>query len=181
MPVYVWIHGGGFGGGSGAIPIYNGASLAAKGAVVVTINYRVGAFGFLAHPALSKESLHHVSGNYGLLDMIAALQWVHRNIADFGGDPANVTVGGQSAGAIAVNDLLLSPLAKGLFGAAIAQSGAGMGMRAASLEQAEAYGAAFAQQAGAEVCGGAARTAGGAHPDALRRRPANSGRKTEGA
>ena len=150
---FLWIHGGGFGGGSGSIPIYipiyNGAQLAAKRAVVVTINYRVGAFGFLAHPDLSHESACGVSGNYGLLDMIAALGWVRDHIAAFGGDPAEVTIAGQSAGAIAVNDLLVSPLATDLFSRAIAESGSGMGVKAVPLAQAEASGAAFARSAGA--------------------------------
>ena len=149
LPVLVWIHGGGFGGGSGSVPIYNGAHLAAKGAVVVTINYRVGAFGFLAHPSLSRESASRVSGNYGLLDMIAALAWVRDHIAAFGGDPAKVTIAGQSAGAIAVNDLMVSPLAIGLFSRAIAESGSGMGVKAVPLAEAEANGEAFAHEAGA--------------------------------
>lgn len=140
LPVLVWIHGGGFGSGSASIPIYDGARLAAQGAVVVSINYRVGAFGFLAHPALSREDSDGVSGNYGLLDMIAALHWVHANVAAFGGDPARVTIAGQSAGAAAVNDLMVSPLAKGLFAAAIAQSGSGMGVQALPLAEAEANG-----------------------------------------
>ena len=150
LPVFVWIHGGGFGGGSGSVPIYNGAHFAARGAVVVTINYRVGAFGFLAHPELSKEDAHRVSGNYGLLDMIAALAWVHDHIADFGGDPARVSIAGQSAGAIAVNEHLLSPLAQGLFSAAIAESGSGMGLRASPLAEAEAFGVEFATAAAAK-------------------------------
>jgi para-nitrobenzyl esterase len=149
LPVLVWIHGGGFGSGSGSIPIYNGASLASHGVVVVTLNYRLGAFGFLAHPELSRESKHGVSGNYGLLDVIAALEWVRDDIAAFGGDPANVTLAGQSAGAIAVNDLMFSPLAKGLFSRAIAESGSGMGVKAEPLREAEAHGLLFAQSAGA--------------------------------
>jgi para-nitrobenzyl esterase len=149
LPVMVWIHGGGFGGGSGSVPIYNGAYLAAKGAVVVTINYRVGAFGFLAHPSLSRESASGVSGNYGLLDMIAALVWVRDHIGAFGGDPAKVTIAGQSAGAIAVNDLMVSPLATTLFSRAIAESGSGMGVKAVSLAEAETNGEVFAREAGA--------------------------------
>ncbi len=139
-PVFVWIHGGAFTGGSGAVPIYNGEGLASKGLVMVTINYRLGVFGFLAHPELTAESAHHSSGNYALLDMIAALQWVHRNIAAFGGDPANVTIAGQSAGAFAVNYLVASPLAKGLFHRAIAESGAAV-QRGQKLSDAEAAGA----------------------------------------
>lgn len=121
-PVYVWIYGGGFIGGTGASPQFDGEALARKGVVVVTFNYRVGVLGFLATPELSRESGHDASGNYGLLDDIAALQWVQRNIAAFGGDPEKVTIGGQSAGAGSVGFLTLSPLAKGLFRAGIAQS-----------------------------------------------------------
>jgi para-nitrobenzyl esterase len=123
-PVMVWIHGGGYLAGSGSVPLYDGSALARLGAVVVTINYRLGVFGFLAHPQLSRESKEHVSGNYGLLDQIAALQWVHDNIAGFGGDSRNVTIFGESAGAGSVSCLLFSPLAKGLFHRAIAESGA---------------------------------------------------------
>ena len=123
-PVLVWIHGGRFVGGSGADPLYDGAALAAAGLVVVTFNYRTGVFGFLAAPELSAESGHACSGNYGLLDQIAALRWVQVNIAAFGGDPDRVTIAGQSAGAACVQDLVYSPLAKGLFHRAIAQSGA---------------------------------------------------------
>jgi para-nitrobenzyl esterase len=122
-PVMVWIHGGGFLGGSSAVEIYDGAELARKGVVFVSFNYRVWKFGFLALPELSQESEHHVSGNYGLLDQIAALQWVQENIAAFGGDPDNVTIFGQSAGSASVNFLMASPLAKGLFHRAIGESG----------------------------------------------------------
>ncbi|MCZ2481593.1 carboxylesterase family protein [Aquirufa nivalisilvae] len=125
-PVIVWIHGGGFSSGGASVPIYDGEKLAAKGVVYVSINYRVGIFGFFAHPELSKESPMHASGNYGLLDQIAALQWVKSNIAKFGGDPNNVTIAGQSAGSMAVVSLIASPLAKGLFQKAIAESGAGL-------------------------------------------------------
>lgn len=123
-PVFVWIHGGGFMAGGSNVPIYDGEALAKKGIIVVTINYRLGVFGFFAHPELSKESGHNSSGNYGLLDQIAALKWIKSNIATFGGDPNNITVGGQSAGAMSVNCLVASPLAKGLFQRAIAESGA---------------------------------------------------------
>lgn len=123
-PVMVWVHGGGFSGGSGTVPLYDGEELAKKGIVVVTINYRLGVLGFMAHPELSKESASGTSGNYGILDQIAALQWVQQNIQQFGGDPQNVTVAGQSAGSMSVNALVGSPLAKGLFSKAIAQSGA---------------------------------------------------------
>ncbi len=122
-PVIVYIHGGGFLTGSGSVPIYDGEETARKGAVMVTINYRLGVFGFLAHPELSAESESGTSGNYGLMDQIAALAWVRRNIAAFGGDPSNITVAGQSAGAMSVNALLVSPLAEGLFQQAIAESG----------------------------------------------------------
>jgi para-nitrobenzyl esterase len=123
LPVIVWIYGGGFFNGSAAMPLYWGDRLARKGAIVVTFGYRVGPFGFLAHPALTAESPHHSSGNYGLMDQIAALEWVQRNIAAFGGDPARVTIAGQSAGAASVSILMASPLAKGLFARAIAESG----------------------------------------------------------
>src|SRR5436190_12222060 len=99
-PVFFWIHGGALSGGMGSDGLYDGARLAARGVVVVSINYRLGVLGFLAHPQLSAESRTHVSGNYGLLDQIAALRWVNRNIAAFGGDPAQVTIAGESAGAL---------------------------------------------------------------------------------
>lgn len=123
LPVMVWIHGGAFTGGSGTVPLYNGEAMARKGVVFVTINYRLGIFGFMAHPELSAESDLKTSGNYGILDQIAALQWVKHNIAAFGGDPENVTIAGQSAGSFSVNMLVVSPMAKGLFHKAIAQSG----------------------------------------------------------
>lgn len=122
-PVLVWIHGGRFIWGHGAEALYDGGWLAQAGLVVVTFNYRLGVFGFLATPGLSAESEHHVSGNWGLLDQIAALQWVQRNIGAFGGDPAQVTIAGQSGGAASVADLVYSPLAAGLFRGAIAESG----------------------------------------------------------
>ena len=121
-PVLVWIYGGGFIGGTGSSADFDGEGLARKGVIVVTFNYRVGALGFLATPELSKESGHNASGNYGLLDDIAALKWVRRNIAAFGGDPAKVTIAGQSAGAGSVGFLTWSPLARGLFRAGIAES-----------------------------------------------------------
>jgi para-nitrobenzyl esterase len=123
LPVMVWIHGGAFTSGSGTVPLYDGEGMARKGVVFVTINYRLGIFGFLAHPELSAESDLNTSGNYGILDQIAALKWVKENIAAFGGDPNNVTIAGQSAGSFSVNILVVSPLAKGLFHKAIAQSG----------------------------------------------------------
>ncbi|UHG89416.1 carboxylesterase/lipase family protein [Spirosoma oryzicola] len=122
-PVFVWLYGGAFSSGGSAVPIYDGEALARKGVIFVSINYRVGIFGFFAHPDLSKESSTKTSGNYGLLDQIAALQWIQRNIAAFGGDPLNVTIAGQSAGSRSVNCLLASPLAWGLFHKAIAESG----------------------------------------------------------
>lgn len=122
-PVIVWIHGGAFTSGSGSVPLYDGEEMAKKGVVFITINYRLGILGFLAHPELSLESPGKVSGNYGILDQIAALQWVKKNVAAFGGDPGRVTIAGQSAGSFSVNALVISPLAKGLFHRAIAQSG----------------------------------------------------------
>ena len=122
-PVMVWIPGGGFVGGSAAGEIYDGAQFAKKGVVLVSINYRVWKLGFLASPELSKESDHGVSGNYGLLDQIAALQWVKQNIAAFGGDPGNVTIFGQSAGSSSATFLMASPRARGLFHRAIGESG----------------------------------------------------------
>jgi para-nitrobenzyl esterase len=124
LPVMVWIHGGGFTRGDGISNAYDGENLARKGVVLVTINYRLGIFGFFAHPALTAESGHHASGNYGLQDQIAALHWVRKNIQAFGGDPKNVTIFGESAGSWAVNALMASPLAKGLFERAIGESGA---------------------------------------------------------
>ncbi|MFJ9084118.1 carboxylesterase/lipase family protein [Streptomyces sp. NPDC102384] len=121
-PVFVWIYGGGFSGGTSSDPLFDGENLARKGVVVVTFNYRLGALGFLSTPELSAESPHGVSGNYGLLDQVAALKWVRRNIAAFGGDPANVTIGGQSAGAGSVGFLSMSPLATGLFRRSVAES-----------------------------------------------------------
>lgn len=123
LPVMVWIHGGGLVNGSGSVPNYAGDQLARNGVIVVTLNYRLGVLGFLAHPDLNKESRHGGSGNYGLLDQVAALQWVQRNIAAFGGDPANVTIFGQSSGSFSVSLLTASPMAKGLFRRAIGQSG----------------------------------------------------------
>jgi len=143
-PVMLWIYGGGFTGGAGGMAWYDGENLAAKGPVIVTINYRLGSLGFFAHPDLAKESGHNASGNYGMMDAIAALQWVKRNIAAFGGDPNNVTVAGESAGAIMVGALVGSPQAKGLFKRAIAESGGWMGLtmaRMRSSAEAQAGGA----------------------------------------
>ena len=144
-PVLVWIHGGAFYEGSGEIITYDGEELAKKGLVVVTINYRLGIFGFYTHPELTKESPHNASGNYGLLDCVAALQWIQKNIAAFGGDPSRVTIAGQSAGAMAVHALTASPLAKGLFHRAIAESGSGVGRRTKSLATSEQDGVKWAE------------------------------------
>ncbi|MEZ4702353.1 MAG: carboxylesterase family protein [Rhodothermales bacterium] len=152
-PVLVYIHGGGFSEGSGDILIYDGESLAKKGLVVVTINYRMGILGFMAHPELSAEA-GGASGNYGLMDQVAALAWVQRNIDRFGGDPSRVAVAGQSAGAFSVHYLTGSPMARGLFQRAILQSGpgtiAGVGrLSTPMLDDGEAMGAAFAEAVGA--------------------------------
>jgi para-nitrobenzyl esterase len=123
LPVIVWIYGGGYINGSASMPLYWGDRLAHKGVIVVTIAYRLGPLGFLAHPELTRESPHHSSGNYGLMDQIAALEWIQRNIAAFGGDPKTVTIAGQSSGAISASLLMASPRAKGLFQRAIGESG----------------------------------------------------------
>lgn len=144
-PVLVYVHGGAFTGGSGDVRVYDGDALAARGVVVVTFNYRVGVFGFLSHPELAREGQHGASGNYGLLDQVAVLRWVQRNIAAFGGDPGQVTVAGQSAGASSVHLLTASPLARGLFQRAIAQSGAwDLRQRLPGRADAEALGLALA-------------------------------------
>lgn len=152
-PVIVYIHGGGFVEGSGSVPIYDGEAMAKKGVVFVTINYRMGLFSFFSHPELTQESPHNSSGNYGLLDQVAALQWVKNNIAAFGGNPGNVTIAGQSAGSMSVCVLAVSPLAKGLFHRMIAESGAFVVASAFggsdSLKVAEGRGLAFAQSVGA--------------------------------
>jgi len=123
LPVLVWIYGGGYSNGSASMPLYWGDRLARKGVIVITIAYRLGPLGFLAHPELTRESEHHSSGNYGLMDQIAALEWVQRNIAAFGGDAKRITIAGQSAGSMSVSMLLASPRAKGLFQRAIGESG----------------------------------------------------------
>jgi para-nitrobenzyl esterase len=153
-PVMLWIYGGGFTGGSGGMAWYDGENLAAKGPVIVTINYRLGSLGFFAHPDLAKEAGHPGSGNYGMMDAIAALQWVKRNIAAFGGDPNKVTVAGESAGAIMVGALVGSPQAKGLFTRAIAESGGWMGLtmaRMRSSADAEAGGAKAVEALGVKT------------------------------
>jgi len=158
IPVLVWIYGGGFSFGSTSEPVYDGKKLAHKGVVLVSIAYRVGQLGFLSHPGLSAESPTHTSGNYGLLDQIAALKWIKENIASFGGDPNKVTIFGESAGAISVSMLCASPLAKGLFQGAISESGGSFGPtrpttfpgeNMKTLQQAEVDGLTFAQKAGA--------------------------------
>ncbi len=147
LPVMVWIYGGGGVQGSGSEQFYAGDGLAKKGVVVVTFNYRVNVFGWMAHPELTKESPHHSSGNYGALDQIAALQWVQRNIAAFGGDPAKVMIFGQSGGSRSVNWLQASPLAKGLFRAAAGESHTVFGPMT-DLKQAEAEGVTFGESIG---------------------------------
>src|SRR5215471_14029646 len=157
LAVMVWIYGGGFVGGQTSVPLYDGTKLAEKGVVLVSVAYRVGAFGFLAHPDLSRES-GKGSGNYGLQDQIAGLRWVKANIAKFGGDPNRVTVFGESAGGIAVSMLAASPAAKGLFQRAISESGGSFGSAKSSneggvnvppLKVAEAKGEAFLKKIGA--------------------------------
>ena len=145
LPVFVWIYGGGYTEGSGAVDVYNGEGLARKGLVTVTINYRVGAFGFLAHPELTAESGYNASGNYGILDALAALKWIQVNIASFGGDPGNVTIAGQSAGSGVTQALLLSPLGKGLFHRAIMESGPAIGVGTARLPAQETNGVNFGE------------------------------------
>lgn len=147
VPVMVWIHGGGFVNGSGTAALYDGTALAKQDVVVVAINYRLGRFGFFAHPALTASARGEPVGNYALMDMIAALQWVRDNIAKFGGDPAQVTIFGESAGGVAVNDLMVSPAARGLFVRAISQSGLGR-EQVLPLAEAEKAGAEFAVKAG---------------------------------
>jgi len=139
-PVMIWIHGGSNVAGSGAEPPYDGSDLARRGAVVITFNYRLGVFGFLAHPALTAESEHASSGNYGLLDQVALLEWVQRNVACFGGDPDRVTIFGESAGATDVTYLMSSPLARDLFHRAVVQSGGYAVASETSLADAEAVG-----------------------------------------
>jgi para-nitrobenzyl esterase len=154
LPVMVWIYGGGFQAGSASEPRQDGARLAQKGVVVVSMNYRLGIFGFFAHPELTKESPHHASGNYALMDQIAALEWVKKNIAAFGGDPKNVTIFGESAGSFAVSGLMAAPPAQGLFQRAIGESGAffsraGGPLSPKTLEVAQKDGASFGESIGA--------------------------------
>ncbi len=152
-PVYMYIHGGANTEGSGAVPVYDGEGLAKKGIVVVTVNYRLGILGFFTHPELTAEASYQASGNYALLDLVAALRWIQANIAAFGGDPGRVTVGGQSAGASNTHSLTATTLAKGLFHRAIAQSGSGVAsgpMGARTLAEQEQLGVKFAEAKGAK-------------------------------
>ena len=153
LPVYVWFYGGGFAAGGEDEPRYDGESLAKQGIVVVNANYRLGVFGFFSHPELTKESPHHASGNYGLLDQVAAIEWVKRNIAAFGGDPGRITIGGESAGSLSVSALMASPLSRSLFQQAIGESGAFFGSvggnALAALPNTEKQGERFAAVAGA--------------------------------
>lgn len=149
LPVLVYFYGGGFTGGDGSELRYDGASLAQRGIVTVTVNYRLDIFGFLALPALAAESPQHATGNYGLLDQNAALRWVQRNIAAFGGDPGQVTIGGESAGSMSVSAQMASPLSKGLMQRAIGESGSMLGnLKPEPLASAERNGEAFEQRVG---------------------------------
>jgi para-nitrobenzyl esterase len=154
LPVLVYFYGGGFIAGDGSELRYDGESMAAKGIVVVTMSYRLGVYGFLAHPELTKESPNHASGNYGLLDQAAALSWVNQNIAAFGGDPKKVTIAGESAGSFSVSAQMVSPLSKNLFRAAIGESGSVLATpstsRLVSLEKAEQKGKEFGESLGAD-------------------------------
>ncbi len=156
IPVIVWFYGGGFVAGSASEPRYDGENLAKKGVIVVNPNYRLGVFGFFSYPELSKESGRNASGNYGLLDQVAALQWVVKNIAAFGGDPQNITIAGESAGSLSVSALMASPLSRNLFQKAIGESGAffpsgpSAGMRLHPLVDSEQSGMKFAESVGAK-------------------------------
>ncbi len=150
LPVMVWIYGGGFQTGGASENRQDGQFLAHRGVIVVSMNYRLGIFGFFAHPELTAESPNHASGNYGLMDQAAAIAWVRRNIAAFGGDPANITIFGQSAGSSSVSALMASPIAKDLFAKAIGESGAefpGPGRSLPTREQAEQSNVAWADRA----------------------------------
>ncbi len=149
LPVLMYFYGGGFVAGDGSEPRYDGASMAKKGIVVVLVNYRLGLFGFFAHPELSKETAYKGSGNYGLLDQALALKWVQKNIKSFGGDPKRVTIAGESAGSISVSAQMVSPLSRNLIAGAIGESGSGISALAAvPLSDAEKIGADFAKQSG---------------------------------
>ena len=152
LPVLVYFYGGGFVAGDGSEARYDGESMAAKGIVAVTVNYRLGVFGFMAHPELTKESPHHASGNYGLLDQAAALRWVQQNIAAFGGDPKKVTIAGESAGSVSVSAQMATPLSKNLIAGAIGESGSMLGtLRAVPLADAEKNGVEFGTTIGAKT------------------------------
>jgi para-nitrobenzyl esterase len=144
LPVLVYFYGGGFMAGDGSEPRYDGESMARRGIVAVTVNYRLSVFGFFAYPELTQESPHHASGNYGLLDQSAALQWVQKNIAAFGGDPKKITIAGESAGSYAVSAQMASPLSKNIIAGAIGESGSLLGNTTASLKDAETKGIDFA-------------------------------------
>jgi para-nitrobenzyl esterase len=151
LPVLVYIFGGGFQNGDGSEPRYDGESMARQGIVAVSLNYRTNIFGFFVHPELTKESPHRASGNYGLLDQVAALRWVQQNIAAFGGDPKRVTIAGESAGSISVSALMASPLSRNLMAGAICESGAAIAsLPPRPLAEAEQNGVKFAAAAGAE-------------------------------
>ncbi len=155
LPVLVYIFGGGFQNGDGSEPRYDGESMARNGMVAVSINYRTNIFGFFVHPDLTKESAHHAAGNYGLLDQVAALRWVQKNIAAFGGDPRRVTVAGESAGSISVSALMASPLSKDLMAGAIGESGAMFSsLPPQPLAEAEENGVKFGEAAGASTLAG---------------------------
>lgn len=177
IPVLVWIYGGGFSYGATSEPVYDGAALAKKGVILVSIAYRVGQLGFLAHPGLSAGNPDKVSGNYGILDQIEGLKWVKANIAAFGGDPDRVTIFGESAGGISVSMLCASPLAKGLFQGAISQSGGSFGPsrkvtypgeNMKTLEMAEKEGLAYAEKAGASSLEDLRNTPAGQLPAGMR-------------
>jgi len=149
LPVLVYFYGGGYVAGDGSEPRYDCGSMAKQGIVAITVNYRLGVFGFLAHPDLTKESPNHASGNYGLMDQAAALAWVHRNIRAFGGDPSRVTIAGESAGSFSVSAQMASPLSRGLIAGAIGESGSLLGDKTKPLAEAEQSGVAFANSCGA--------------------------------
>ena len=165
LPVMVWLHGGANIGGSSGSGLYNEGTLPGHGAVPVTLNYRLGVFGFMADPALARASLHHAADDYGLLDQILALRWVRANIARFGDDPGNVTLFGQSAGSMDTGILMTSPLARGLFQKAIAESGAAFSPPVVPLAQAEQTGeAALAERIRPQERPASARCAKCPHP-----------------
>src|SRR5450432_1891021 len=150
LPVLVYFYGGGFIAGDGSEFRYDGESMARRGVISVTVNFRLGVFGFMAHPELTKESPHHASGNYGLLDQTEALRWIHKNIASFGGDPDKITIAGESAGSSSVSAQVVSPLPRNLFAAAIGESGSLINIRpTTSLADAEKTGLLFSTNAGA--------------------------------